>query len=108
MHKKTAEDFRANADRMQALYEQAEADNRSLETILEALPLQSERMHTLMNYYTTEWADDREQVHPESTDWLPLFSEDLVYDAIQERIALLEKLLEVVKQSQEDMFPDHV
>lgn len=86
---------------MKALYDQIVKDVEQLQDFEQQQPQRMERLLSLMKYYySPEFESHGDIIHSETGQFLEIYSQDQVYDAIQEAYFSMER---ISKQLRADM-----
>ncbi|MDI9490302.1 MAG: hypothetical protein GX145_04270 [Clostridiaceae bacterium] len=101
--KKSLKQLEAKAEEFDILYRHIESDNELLRAFMANLESQQERIYKAEDYYFGDWIDDRDIVLAKFSNFYDFYSEDLFYDALQERIKMMEKMVEICKEAVEKM-----
>lgn len=94
--KKSVEEVRAKAEEIQSLFEEILVDNEEYKRIAENIDEKGKRLIDVMDYYYGDWINDRE-IGPDDVDY-DIFSEDHIYDAIQDQYKYLKKINNGIKK----------
>lgn len=94
--KKSIEEVKAKAEEIQSLFEEILVDNQAYKSLADDIDKKEKRLLDIMDYYYGDWINDRE-ICPSDINY-DIFSEDHIYDAIQEQYKHLEKINKGIKK----------